>query len=159
MDAARRLAEHEVVDHGAVARHRHGADAGRIGAEVAEFELGAIFSAAFEIAPLRERVAHLGDAEREVLRHQPPEAAVARHRGDVARADRALGVTLAGEGQHRVGPDRDAAVDQARQMHAEERHRRVGHRIDQVADDRSHLGNLGSEAYCTHSPNRRLLRE
>ena len=53
----------------------------------------------------------------------------------IGQRDIALAVAFALQSQHGVGADGDAAVDHAGQVDAEERHRRIGDRIDQMVDD------------------------
>ena len=50
---------------------------------------------------------------------------------DVAQPHVGPPVTLAGQRQHRVGANVDAAVDAAGEVHTEERVSRVWHRVDQ----------------------------
>ena len=59
--------------------------------------------------------------------------------GQVAGADAAAPIALARQRQDRVGPEPHAAVDLAGQMDAEERQRRVRHRVDQALDERGPL--------------------
>src|SRR3990167_4345922 len=63
------------------------------------------------------------------------DAGVAEHAGAVGQGNIALAVALALERQHGVGADGDAAVDHSGQVHAEERHARVGDRVGQGVDD------------------------
>ena len=69
---------------------------------------------------------------RRASRRKPgrPSVAATSPRRDVAPA-----VALAGEREDRVRADVDAAVDAAREVHAEERVARVGHRVEQPADE------------------------
>ena len=64
-----------------------------------------------------------------------PHAGEAGEGGDVAQVDRALAVALAAEAEHGVGPDRDAAVDGAGEVDAEEGQVGVGHGIDERVDE------------------------
>ena len=53
----------------------------------------------------------------------------------IAERKVAFAIALALKRQHRIRPNRDAAVDHAGEMDAEKRHRRIGDRVDQMVDD------------------------
>ena len=75
--------------------------------------------------------------KRRASRRKPGKASVpARSRGD----DIAAPVALAGRGEHGVRAGQHRAVDAPREVHAEEREARVGHRVDEAADEAARLG-------------------
>ena len=82
-----------------------------------------------ERAP-RQRAVQLTDAGPPVPPRQPTETPASVPAGTAART-RHGAVPLPGEREHRVGSDVHRAVDGRRQMDAEERVPRVGHRIDE----------------------------
>lgn len=53
----------------------------------------------------------------------------------VGEGNVALTVAFAFKRQHRIRPDRNAAIDHAGKMDAEKRHCRIGDRVDQMVND------------------------
>src|ERR1700712_2339019 len=70
-----------------------------------------------------------------MLAKEPSGTAEAERGREFARVDVAPAVALPRHGQNRVGSDVDAAVDAGSYVYAQERVRRVGHRIDQPLDE------------------------
>ena len=66
---------------------------------------------------------------------QPPQARPAERSRPRRAGRRRATVALAGQRQHGVRAGVHAAVDHPGEVHAEERQRRVGHRVDQAADE------------------------
>ena len=134
VDHPLRLDDAEVVDRLAVRVHRLGPHAGPGRVNVLPAELRNQPLQRLQERPLAERPVHLG--QRPCRSTCGPSA---RSRGSRASATRPAAeagprVALAAEGEHGVRPGLDAAVDHSREVDAEEREPRVGHRVDQVLD-------------------------
>ena len=68
------------------------------------------------------------------MAQEAPEANICERVGEVARAEIGFAVTFARKRQHGVRPGFDAAVNEPREMHAEEGKLRIGHGVDQMPD-------------------------
>ena len=127
--------EHEVVEQGPVASERLRADAGGARPHVLRAERGNVAGGRADEQPAAGRVPELGQPGPPPLADQPRGAGPAQRRAEVVPPHRAQPVRVAGRRQERVGPIQDLAVDRARQVDAEERQRRVGHRVDLAAHE------------------------
>ena len=110
--------EHEVVDQRAVACHRLGAHPGRPALDVGGAQLGHVARAGGHEGPLAGGHAQL-------VRPGAPEAP--RHPPGPRPAQPA--------DEHRRRPEQHVARDVAREVHAEERQVRIGHRVDEAVDE------------------------
>jgi tRNA-modifying protein YgfZ len=135
-----RLDDAEIIDQGAARLEGLGAYAAAGGMDVFESELRhQTLKGAVEGAP-RERAIQLVHAGAGVFPGHAPEALVAEQlQGITCGKARSL-ITFALEGEDGVGAGLDAAMDHAREMDAEERETRIGHGINQVADQRAAVG-------------------
>ena len=116
-----RAGEQEVVDQGPVASDRLSADAGGARPHVGRPDLRDEARGLAHQEPPAERV-------RDLARAGPPPAAREPRRAGPAQA-----APLRDEQRRRA--DQDLAGDRAREVHAEERQRRVRHRVDLAAHE------------------------
>ena len=87
-----------------------------------------------------QRPEHLVETGPPVPPREGAEAGPGQGLGEIPSGDGALVVALPREGEHGVGADHDLAVDARGQVHTEERIARVGHGIDQPADQVPQVG-------------------
>ena len=127
--------EHEVVEQGPVASERLRADAGGARPHVLRAERGHVAGGRADEQPAAGRVPELGQPGPPPLADQPRGAGPAQRGAEVVPPHRAQPVRVARRRQERGGADQHLAVDRARQVDAEERQRRVGHRIDLAAHE------------------------
>src|SRR5262249_58380665 len=133
-------ADQEVVDQRSVRKERLGAYAGGGGSEMALLDRGEKALERPRESPLRQRPQDLRAPGSEVPRRETPEARIAEDVEHVAHVHVAPGVALAGEGEHGVRATLDSPADRPREVDAQEREARVGHGIDEVADEAAGLG-------------------
>ena len=136
MDRPRRVEDQEIVDQRSVAHRRLGADPRRVRLQVVDVQRRAIALAGLEVALAKHRIRHLSQPRRQILGQRAPETGEGRQRCHVARIERRLAVSLPRQRQYGVRPDSNIAADHAREVNAEKGQFRIGHRIDQVLDDR-----------------------
>ena len=118
------------------------ADAGAIGHEIIKPDLRAIAAHLGQIGRLREGTARLVERGPPVARQQPPEPAIAEAIRQIAPRDLAP-IALARGRKDGVRPDRQPAVELAREVHAQKRPRGIGDGIDQPAHE---VGGLVADA-------------
>ena len=121
-------------------RERLRAHAGEGGLDVGDGQLGHVARGGAHERRAQRRVAQLGHARAPPAREHPPRAGPGERVEQVAAAHGGQAVGVARPGDQGGGPDQHLAVDVLGQVHAEERQRRVGHRVDQRAHERAALG-------------------
>ncbi|CAK7287050.1 hypothetical protein SGPA1_50016 [Streptomyces misionensis JCM 4497] len=126
------LLDQEVVHQRAVTQHRLGPHAGRRPHQVLGPHRGQQSAHRLQERPLGHRAAQLARAVPPVPARQRPGARPRHGPGQLAGAHDAPAVPLPGQCRHRVGADVHHAVDAPGQMDAEERERRVRHRVHQA---------------------------
>ena len=127
--------EQEVVEQGPVASERLRADAGRARPHVLRAERGHVAGGRADEQAAARGVPELGQPGPPPLADQPCGAGPAQRRAEVVPPHRGQPVRVARRRQERGRADQHLAVDRARQVDAEERQRRVGHRIDLAAHE------------------------
>jgi hypothetical protein len=125
------LVDTEVVDERAVGIDRLGAHAGGGARHVARRQPGQIRPGLGEVCAAHQRPAVLAHAGHPVLPCEPSEGRRAGQSRYLVPAHVGAPISLAGEREHRVGTEVGRAVNARRQVDAEERVPRVGHRVDE----------------------------
>jgi hypothetical protein len=106
-------------------------DAARAGEYIGRLEVGDVAPGGADERGAVRGVAHLGQPGPPPAAGHPVGARPGEGRREVARANAAELVRVAGADHQRRRPDEHVAVDVAGEMHAEERQRRVRDRVDQ----------------------------
>ena len=113
-----------------------GADAGTARIEIRCADLRDQALQRFGEEALAERAFDFLPAHACVTRQKVPQSRIGNSVEEVAWIDIRLAVTFAREGEHSVRTCFDTAVNQTREVHAEEGKLRIGHGVDQVANER-----------------------
>src|SRR5580658_3830762 len=74
------------------------------------------------------------------MKGKPPETGKQKGVGGIAEIERKTGITLAFQGQDSVGAGLNSTLDHAGKVNAQERKHRIGHRINQMANEMAALG-------------------
>ena len=130
----------EILEKRAVARHGLGTDARTTWGEVLGADFGDEFLEGFGEKLFAERPAAFVPRHRGVAAEEIPEAGEGKNFGSFAGVDVGFAVSFAGEGEDCVWPSLDAAVDESGEVDSEEGKCRVGHGVDEVADEVARFG-------------------
>ena len=132
MQRARTLQEQEIFHRAAIAPQRLRAYADRVWLQILQSDLRAIALYLAQITATPPGVAQFPRRVAQMPAREAPGPAKADGGAGIADAEFRGPVSLPGETRQCVRANSDAAVDGACEMHAKERQRRVGDRVDQV---------------------------
>ena len=135
MQGAGFLDQVEILEKRAVARHGLGSDARTARSEVLGADFGDEFLEGGGEEGFAERAAAFFPGHRGVAAEEIPEAREGENFSGFARVDIGFAVAFAGEREDGVWPSLDAAVDEAGEVDAKEGKSRVGHGVNEVADE------------------------
>jgi hypothetical protein len=130
----------KILEERAIAGHSLGADAGTGNGEVLGADGGDEFLEGFGEEGFAERSAPFFPRHQGVAAEEIPEAGEAEDFGGLERMDVGFAITFTGEREDCVRPGFDAAVDEAGEVDAKEGECRVGHGVDEVADEAARFG-------------------
>src|SRR5215469_7345123 len=125
-------AELEVVDHRSIGAQRLGAYSGAVANQISFLDFGQQLLHGPDEGAFVERAIELSHCVAPVFGGHVPEPGIGEGFDGVAQAEVGETITFALEGEHGVRAGIEAAGDAAREVRAQERELRVGHRINET---------------------------